>query len=145
GERGAVWRGRRQRRAARAGGRAPPRQYNRAYHARDWACAPRAATTNAGRACLSSAASRVSPPSRGSRPNTPAASATNSTTWTIHRTAGRRRRRCAAGAASAGCDALLAVIPGAPPPAGPVLGTALTVDRPYIYPALEDVAAGSPV
>src|SRR3984893_17140049 len=48
----------------------------------------------AGRPWRRSTASCLSPPSRGSTPKTPTASATNSKPWTIQRTAGRRRPPC---------------------------------------------------
>ena len=71
----------------------------------------------------------------------PTASAMNSTTWTIRRITGRRRRSCGGGAALGGCDALLAVIPGDPRLAGPVSGTVFPVDRPLI----EVIAALAPL
>src|SRR5580658_5430502 len=55
------------------------------------AWATTAATRKPGRACRRPAASRVSPPSRGSRPKMPAAKATSRTPFTVQRRAGRRR------------------------------------------------------
>src|SRR5690242_19053868 len=74
---------------------------------------------NTGRTCRSPAASRARPPSRGSNPNTPTASAANSTARQIQRQAGRRRPpRCgdarpAGAAGSAGDDKVVVFNNGA--------------------------------